>query len=356
MSSLRVACLLALALVACSSAPDATARRDAGDAAVAPVDGAEDAVDADATGDAGQTSDAGDADTADASDASTSCPAPALDPVLPFQLTHAAYPGSGHPDVAVHVPPGFDPCNRPSLVLFFHGFENCVVNAVGSTDSVCTPGSPARVALHLAEQLDGAGVNAILVAPELTFDADTGNPGNLANPGEVRAMLSELLVDKLSPLLGVSLDVPDLDRIVVASHSGGYWATARTLAVGGINVDEVELFDSLYGQYSTYTDWTTSDVSLFDPSKLPARRFSMIWTSGGGTYTLSEQLETNVASALSSAGLDSLLFFQEATAPTPTDAELAHPFVFKHSGLSHYGVPLYYFERVLAASDIASIP
>lgn len=352
MSSLRVACLFAVALAACSSAPDAAVTGDAGDAAVAPVDGASEAAD----GDAGQTGDAGDAATTDASDASASCPAPALDPVRPFQLAHAAYPGTGHPDVAVHVPPGFDPCRRPSLVMFFHGFENCVVNAVGATDSVCTPGSPARVALHLAEQFDAAGVNAILVAPELSYDADTGNPGNLDNPGEVRAMLSELLVDDLSPLLGVSIDVPDLDRIVVASHSGGYWAVASTLDVGGIDVDEIELYDSLYGHYSTYSDWTTSDVSLFDPSVLPGRRFSMIWTTGGGTYGLSEQLESDVASALSSAGLDSLLFFQEDTAPTPTDAELAHPFVFKHSGLSHYGVPLYYFERVLAASDIAPIP
>ncbi len=347
MSSLRVACLFAVALAACSSAPGAATD---GDAAVAPVDGTSDSADAGAAGDAG------DAGAADASDASASCPAPALAAVLTFQLAHAAYPGSGHPDVAVHVPPGFDPCRQPSLVMFFHGFENCVMNAMGATDSVCTPGSPARVALHLAEQFDAANVNAILVAPELSFDADTGNPGNLDNPGEVRAMLSELLVDNLAPLLGVSVDVPDLDRIVVASHSGGYWATARTLAVGGLDVDEVELYDSLYGQDSTYSDWTTSDVSLFDPSALPARRFSMIWTTGGGTYALSEQLESNVESALSSAGLDSLLFFQEDTAPTPTDAELAQPFVFKHSGLSHYGVPLYYFERVLAASDIAPIP
>ncbi len=63
---------------------------------------------------------------------------------------------------------------------------------------------PARTAMHLIEQLDAARVNAILLA--------------------------------------------DVEHIVLASHSGGYTALARGLDRGGIDVDGVELFDSLYGE------------------------------------------------------------------------------------------------------------
>src|SRR5207244_3549004 len=51
-----------------------------------------------------------------------------LDPLLLYELSAAPYPADGHPDVAVHVPPGFDPARAPGLAIFFHGFNNCVAN------------------------------------------------------------------------------------------------------------------------------------------------------------------------------------------------------------------------------------
>ena len=41
-----------------------------------------------------------------------------------------AFPGSGHPDVAVHVPPGFDATRRPGVVVYFHGWQGCVAAAL----------------------------------------------------------------------------------------------------------------------------------------------------------------------------------------------------------------------------------
>jgi hypothetical protein len=317
------------------------------------------AADASSDGDSEPDADAADSGTSDgsdASDATPSCPAPALPEVETYMLTHGAYPGSGHPDVAVHVPAGFDACRRPSLVAFFHGFDNCVSNAIGSVDTACTPGGPVRIALHLAEQIDAAHVNAMLVAVELAFDQSTGDPGQLQNPGEFRAMLDELFEQHLSPELGVPLAVASLDRVVLASHSGGYWAVASVLDVGGVDVDEVELFDSLYGEYPTYANFIESDIGRFDPASPAPLRFSDVYTTSGGTLTLSETLESEVDTALGQAGLGASLFFDGDTAPTPTAADFAHPVFFKHSGLSHYEVPQYYFEKLIAASTIASLP
>ena len=93
----------------------------------------------------------------------------------------------------------------------------------------------------------------------------------------------------------------------------------------------------------------------FDPAP-GSRRFSVVWSTSGGTVSLSQQLEGDVETALGQAGLSSLLFYQEDTAPDPTPADLAHPFYFKHSGLSHYGVVHYYFEPLIGAAGIAPVP
>ena len=360
-----VLALAALALAACGSDDGSASATNAPPAYDAAADGAPEAAPSTDAGDA-SAADAhdgadgsggpGDAGGEDGSDAAPSCPSPALADVLTFTLTHAADPNSGHPDVAVHVPPGFDPCRRPSLVVFFHGFDNCVQNVVGSVDTACTPGGPTRSALHLDDQLDAARVNALLVAVEIVFDQATGVPGHLADPGEFAAMLHELCATHLSPLVGAPLDVASFEKIVLASHSGGYESVGSVLDVGGVEVSEVELFDSLYGYYPSYAGWIEADLARFGPGAAKPRRFSDVFTSTGGTQALSETLEAEVEAALAPAGLSASLFYQDATAPTPTDAELAHPLVWKHSELTHDGVPRYYFGRLVAEAGIAPLP
>src|SRR6478609_3752057 len=110
-----VAMIVAISLAGCAAAPagehDGAIARDADDAV------ATDAADAtDATGalhDARDTSadlDAVDAiSTADSSalpDTGPDCATVSLPPVLTYNLRAGAFPNSGHPDVAVHVPAG----------------------------------------------------------------------------------------------------------------------------------------------------------------------------------------------------------------------------------------------------------
>src|SRR5579859_5570593 len=221
---------------------------------------------ADASHDAGHDA-MGDAD------ATTACPrfGDAGASVLLYELAAGAFPDAGTPSVAVHVPPGFDPGSRPGVIAFFHGFDNCVANVVGAIDGPCVDGGAARVAMHLVEQLDAARVNAILVAIELDADQATGDPGQLATSGDFRALLHELFTQHLDAVLGCPLDVDGLDRVVVSSHSGGYWATASVLAQGMVaQITEVDLLDSLYGEQPTFDGWMQSSLARVGPARRAA--------------------------------------------------------------------------------------
>jgi hypothetical protein len=97
-------------------------------------------------------------DTSDASppiapclenDALPGCPATITSPII-LGLAHAPFPNEGPPDVALHVPPGFLPNDEPGLIVFFHGFNNCVQVVVSATNAPCSAGSAPRTALSLA--------------------------------------------------------------------------------------------------------------------------------------------------------------------------------------------------------------
>ena len=234
-------------------------------------------------------------------------------------------------------------------MVFFHGFENCVVNVVGATDTACTPDGIVRDALHLAEQLDAARVNALLVAPELRFDLATGDPGMLTTPGRLREMLHELLTEQLDPLLGCELDVDDFERIAIVSHSGGYQATAAVLTTGGVPVREVALFDSLYGEMATFDEWVRGQASRFDRARDDDLRWVNIYTGGGGTFDNSRAMASSVALGLSDAQMSGSLFDDDTIAPLSRE-DMAHAVVFKLTDAAHRDVPKLFFRAVVEAS------
>jgi hypothetical protein len=289
-----------------------------------------------------------------APDAATGCPVTLPTP-LTFTLAHGAFPGSGHPDVAVHVPAGLDACAPVGAIVYFHGFDNCVLNTIGSTSGTCTPGGSVRTAHHLVEQLDAAHVNAILIAVEVAYDEASGATGALANDGGLSALLRELFDDHLSAMLGRPTSLDDLDRVLIASHSGGYTAVARALDRGHVpHVSEVMLFDSLYGEIPVYEAYTTGQLDRFDPSAAAPLRFAMVFTDGGGTDAHSRALASEIESGLGAIGHADWLLFDDTTATLET-AAFDHPLIVKHSMLSHDGVVLYYFQRFVAAAGLAPL-
>jgi hypothetical protein len=330
------------------AAGDGAAGDAAGDGSASPGDGGG----VDAAHDALHDATGGDAD------ATTACPrfGDAGAPVLLYELATAAYPDAGTPSVAVHVPPGFDPGNRPGVLAFFHGFDNCVANVVGATDTPCVDGGAARVAMHLVEQLDAARVNAILVAVELDADQATGDPGQLAAPGDFRALLHELFTQHLDAVLGCPLDVGGLDRVVVSSHSGGYWATASVLAQGMVPaITEVDLLDSLYGEQPTFDGWMQSSLARFATGRPDELRWVDVYTESGGTAANSRAMAASAQAWLDDAGL-AASYFDDDTTDTLDAATYAHPVIFKLSGLTHDEVPQYYFGELARASGFAVIP
>ncbi|MEI7892330.1 MAG: hypothetical protein WCI05_04535 [Myxococcales bacterium] len=273
-----------------------------------------------------------------------------------FNLDAAPFPNTGHPDVAVHVPSGFDPLDRPGVIVFFHGFSNCVANVVGAVNSPCTSGGPARPALHLAEQLEAARVNALLVALQLRYDMRSGDVGQLAQPGQLRLLLSELLVGPLAPVLGYGLTVEQLDRVVVATHSGGYRAAAAVVQTGGVaSLFEVDLYDSLYGEMATYDAWVLANLARFGPNRADGVRFTDVYTAGGGTAVYSRAMASRVAGWIGDAGLpwrDAALAVDDTTA-TLTDAQVAAPLLFKLTAVAHDDIPRVTFERFARAAGFS---
>ena len=136
------------------------------------------------------------------------------------------------------MPRGFDPTPPLSVIVYIHGFSNCVENIVRDAGGECEPdgGTPRRLRARGAAR--GAGQErASCVCPEIDYDAQTGNPGNLGTTDGFRALLAETLADLAGPLGGAT--VADVGKVIVASHSGGYETAAGIASKGGIPVQEI---------------------------------------------------------------------------------------------------------------------
>jgi hypothetical protein len=268
-----------------------------------------------------------------------------------YTLAAQAFPGSGHPGVLVHIPPSFDPAGPLGVLVYVHGFNNCIVNAVEPTGSACTPGGPVRNAYDLIRQFDATGVQALLVLPEVAYDQATGNPGQLGTTNGLRNFLEELFSVALAPVIGVH-HVADLGRVVLMSHSGGYTAVADMATTGGVpQVREIDLLDSLYGQTTLFDRFVMGHLAQFGDATVPlgGYRFADVYTSTGGTDANSVAMAQRVQTWLAATGDTARLLFDDTTA-TLTVADYQHPLIFKHSALAHDGVPRYYFSFLVAAS------
>lgn len=276
-------------------------------------------------------------------------------PLLSYELRSGAFPASGHADVAVHIPPGFDARRRPGVILYLHGWLGCVQAALGDVDTSCSEDGDPRPAGNLATQLDASRANALLVALELRVDTPTGEPGQLAMPGAGRALLRELFTEHLSGAIGFPLEVDALDRVVIIAHSGGYQAAAALLRFGDLpRVTEVVLLDALYGGEETFLDFVRGSVASFDPRAPALRRFVDLYTCCAGTVGHSDAMRAAASEAVSAAGWPQALYasdLDDDLAP----AALDHAIVFKRVPQSHSELPRRYVATLLEAAGFAAI-
>ena len=157
------------------------------------------------------------------------------------------------PRVLLHIPQGFDP-NKPAvMVVFFHGHGATLTRDVLDRQ---------EVPLQISE----SHANAVLVAPQLAYDARSSNPGKLWEPGAFARMVREAS-DRLTRLYGDPRSAHTFANmpIIIVAYSGGYLSAATSIERGGLKnrIQGVVLLDALYGELDGFANWISHNRSGF---------------------------------------------------------------------------------------------
>lgn len=209
-----------------------------------------------------------------------------------LELEHAPFPApnAGYKDrtVIVFVPHHFR-CGRGesvSMLVHFHGHS--------------TTADKALLSHELREQLFDSKQNAILVVPQGPVNSSDSSCGKLEAPLGLARMLDEALVVLATPdgraALG-SAAVPrgaHVGTVCLSAHSGGYHAAAACLKAGGVEVNEVYLFDALYNEADVFKAWVVAGKGR--PAHTRHKLVSY-FTEGGTTSALTRQLFADLAKA-----------------------------------------------------------
>jgi hypothetical protein len=178
---------------------------------------------------------------------------------LALDLDHAPFPAGGAPyqdrTVFAFVPKHHRTSRdgRVSVVVHFHGHN--------------TTAERAMAAHELREQLADSKQNAILLVPQGPVMAADSSCGKLEAPGGLARMLDEALAVLASAdaarALGPARISAGTTRIrtgtvCLSAHSGGYHAAAACAKDGGVDVNEIYLFDALYANEDVFRDWVVA--------------------------------------------------------------------------------------------------
>lgn len=155
--------------------------------------------------------------------------------------------------VLLHLPKGFTPSKPSLMVVFLHGNRATLERDVIARQRV-------------PEQVAAARINAVLVAPQLAYDAADSSAGRFWEPGAFKAFLAEAAI-ALARLHGHDSSEKLFRRmpVVLMAYSGGYQPAAYILHHGGSadRIRGVVLLDGLYGEQSKYADWIAQRRKAF---------------------------------------------------------------------------------------------
>jgi hypothetical protein len=172
---------------------------------------------------------------------------------LKLALSHAPFPCEGapyqDPTVMVFVPAHYraPDSGELDLVVHFHGHNTTAERAI--------------VTHKLREQLNDSKQNAVLVVPQGAVNVPESPPGKLEKRSGLRKLCGEVASVLAGPAARKALGdsairaKATLGMVCLSAHSGGYRVAAACLRSGGCNVNEVYLFDALYGEVETFRDW-----------------------------------------------------------------------------------------------------
>ena len=165
------------------------------------------------------------------------------------------YAGGRYSDnrVLVHVPSGFNVKKPGVIVVFFHGHGATLARDVRDRQQV-------------PKQVSSSGVNAVLVAPQLAYNAADSSAGKFWERGGLKRFLDEAAL-RLAYLYGDPKTERQFARmpVVIVAYSGGFVPAAWSLHVGGLGnrVRGVVLLDALYGEIEKFSSWIAAHPSAF---------------------------------------------------------------------------------------------
>lgn len=270
-------------------------------------------------------------------------------------LAHAAFPSTAHPDALIHVP---DRLRGDSfgLVVYLHGFENCIENVAAPPPGIHDPPQPTA---NLVAQLESVGKNAILLLPEAGYHVKSADGGQLAEAGGFARLFREVLGrlrNDCPQLAAVSDDVAP--HVMLVSHSGGYKLAAQIALSGGLPIAEIALLDSLYGSIESFDAITDGFLAAYRAGDARHRFVNLYRQNNTGRSSVQQadrlraqlkqlQLPESLLSFDADAGSDAN---DVPTNDETLDAALSHLFAVKSVSTDHSDFGRTYFASLLRTS------
>ena len=177
--------------------------------------------------------------------------------------------------------------------------------------------------------------------------------GHWADQGLFRDFVDELLVEKLSPIIG-SYAIPNLSRVRIFSHSGGYYVIGNMAIVGGLSdvVMDLTLLDSLYTDFAQFDSYVNNNLCNFGTT-VTQSRFTSLYTVDGGTYSNNVAMSKRASSWVSSSScVDAKILYinDDASVDLTTNTIANQSLIFKLSNLSHNDMPRNDFYKFLVGA------
>ncbi len=257
-----------------------------------------------------------------------------------LELEHGVADFGRFPEAVVHAPRGFDASAPLHLVFVLHGAGGSALLWAGNRLPDPNTGEPV-IGWGGEVRHDMVGSNSLFIAPQFEIRGGRRYLGRFANRGAFRAFIDELLRDKLARRLGGPRSLRDVASVTLIGSSAGGPAIANLIDQDDLDgrVQNVVLFDAIYGSESIYARWLRGGDAAHP------RRFVCI--HGGGRYTAGPA--SRLASSLR-ASLGDAVVVQPRGAME--DAVRAHRAVFATVNCEHICMGLAYLDKVLRGFDL----
>jgi len=223
--------------------------------------------------------------------------------------TYSAAQHYSDSSVFIFVPDYFDQKKPMNLVFWFHGWSSNIDTSL--------------VKFQLVEQFYASQRNAIFIFPEGPKNAPDSYGGKLETKAEFYKLGRDVLPYIPSEkVFGFSTKQAKETlfpiTITLAGHSGAYRVMGKILA-NGSPIEEVFLFDGLYGEIEAYQSFAV---------KQPQKRFINIYTDNGGTK------QNSLDFLLQLDSLNVPYLHKEEDALTTEDLK-TNRIIFLHSKMGH---------------------